>query len=193
MAPITPAIVLQRLQMKKTTEIVKTTTPRREPVRVKLQRVNAGFSETHPPDGQAEIWWARLKEALGTTSSDFVNASLFQLQRAAQLPLSGISELAMNASLALIEAAPRHLRRPQLGSCEPSRLRSRRSVACVTAVTSMSGSSMFTSMTQDRPSLETSALKRPGVYSRRQKHAMTTTNKRTNKARTLAIGPELAQ
>src|SRR5260370_16309323 len=91
--------------MKKTNEIMRTTAPRREPVRVKLQRVNAGFSETHPPDGQAEIWWARLKEALGTSSSDFVNASLFQLQRAAQLPCTGISEVAMNAALAMIEAA----------------------------------------------------------------------------------------
>ena len=105
MASITRAIILQRHEMKKTNEIMRTTAPRREPVRVKLQRVNAGFSETHPPDGQGEIWCARLKEALGTTSSDFVNASLFQLQRAAQLPCSGISELAMNASLALIEAA----------------------------------------------------------------------------------------
>src|SRR5262249_1769202 len=105
MASITRAIVLRRLEMKKTNEMMRTTDPRREPVRVKLQRVNAGFSETYPPDGQREIWWARLKEALGTSSSDFVNASLFQLQRAAQLPFSGISELAMNASLALIEAA----------------------------------------------------------------------------------------
>jgi hypothetical protein len=42
-------------------------------------------------------------------------------------------------------------------------------------------------MTQDRPSLEMSALKRPGVYSRRQKHAMTTTNKGTDKARSLGL------
>jgi hypothetical protein len=33
--------------------------------------------------------------------------------------------------------------------------------------------------------LEMSALKRPGVYSRRQKHAMTTTNKATDKARAM--------
>ena len=105
MASITRAIVLQRLEMKKTNEIMRTTAPRREPVRVKLERVNAGFSKTHPPDGQGEIWWARMKEALGTSSSDFVDASLFQLQRAAQLPCSGISELAMNAALAMIEAA----------------------------------------------------------------------------------------
>jgi hypothetical protein len=99
------AIILQRLEMKKTNEIMRTTAPRRRPVRVKLQRVDAGFSKTYPPDGQGKIWWARLKEALGTSSSDFVNASLFQLQRAAQLPCTGISEVAMNAALAMIEAA----------------------------------------------------------------------------------------
>jgi hypothetical protein len=41
-------------------------------------------------------------------SGDFVEASLFQLQAAARLPRSGISELAVNAALAQIEAeAPR--------------------------------------------------------------------------------------
>jgi hypothetical protein len=56
--------------------------------------------------------WPRLKQALGTSSSDFVNASLLfvnasllQLQQAAQLHCGGISEVAMNAALALIEAA----------------------------------------------------------------------------------------
>ena len=106
MASITPAIVLQRHEMKKTNEIMRTTAPRREPVRVKLQRVNVGFSETHPPDGEGEIWWARLKEALGTTSNDFVNASLFQLQRAAQLPCTGISEVALPALAALAAPQP---------------------------------------------------------------------------------------
>jgi hypothetical protein len=72
---------------------------------VRLQRVDASLSKAYPPDGQGNIWWARLKQALGTSSSDFVNASLFQLQTAAQLPCSGISELAMNAALAMIEAA----------------------------------------------------------------------------------------
>ena len=38
-------------------------------------------------------------------SSDFVDASLLQLQAAAQLPCGGISETATNAALALIEAA----------------------------------------------------------------------------------------
>jgi hypothetical protein len=105
MASITRAVLLQRFNMKKANEVMVGAASRRRPVRVKLQRVNANFSKSYPPDGQGEIWWARLGKALGTSSSDFVNASLFQLQRAAQLPFNGISELAMNASLALIEAA----------------------------------------------------------------------------------------
>jgi hypothetical protein len=79
--------------------------PRRPPVRVKLQRLNSELSKAHPPDGEAKTWWHRLKGALGTTSSDFVNASLLQLQAAARLPCSGISEMAVNAALAMIEAA----------------------------------------------------------------------------------------
>jgi hypothetical protein len=52
-----------------------------------------------------DIWRDRLKKALGTTSNDFVDASLSQLQAAAQLPCGGISEVAINAALAMIEAA----------------------------------------------------------------------------------------
>jgi hypothetical protein len=73
------------------------------PVRVKLKRINAHLAKAYPPNGEGRAWWARLKAALGTTSSDFVNASLFQLQTAAQLPCSGISAIAMNAALAFIE------------------------------------------------------------------------------------------
>jgi hypothetical protein len=79
--------------------------PRRSPVRVKLQRLNAVPAKAYPPNGETKAWWHRLKRALGTTSSDFVNASLFQLQAAARLPCSGISEIALNAALAMIEAA----------------------------------------------------------------------------------------
>jgi len=79
--------------------------PRRAPVRVSLQRINANLSKAHPPDGDGKIWWARLKKGLGTASSDFVDASLYQLQAAAQMHCGGISEMAMNAALALIEAA----------------------------------------------------------------------------------------
>jgi hypothetical protein len=46
-----------------------------------------------------------LKNALGTSSSHFVDASLQQLIAAARLPNSGISEVAVNASLAFIEGA----------------------------------------------------------------------------------------
>jgi hypothetical protein len=59
----------------------------------------------YPPDGQAREWWQRLKNAFGTTSSAFVDASLQQLIAAARLPNSGISETAVNASLAFIEGA----------------------------------------------------------------------------------------
>jgi hypothetical protein len=65
----------------------------------------ASQSKTLPPDGNKEIWWDRLKKALGTTSSDFVDGSLWQLQAAAKLPYTGISETAMNSALAMIEAA----------------------------------------------------------------------------------------
>ena len=50
-------------------------------------------------------WWARLNKALGTSSSDFVNASLLQLQAAARSPFGTISETHINAALAMIEAA----------------------------------------------------------------------------------------
>jgi hypothetical protein len=59
----------------------------------------------HPPDGEHKDWWLRLNKALGTTSSDFVNASLFQIQSASRSPWGGISELSLNAALAMIEAA----------------------------------------------------------------------------------------
>ena len=91
---------------KKTNNSVTTgTEPSLPPVRVKLERVDANLSKAYPPDGESEIWWDRLKQALGTASSDFVNASLFQLQGAARLPCSGISEIAMNAALAMVKAA----------------------------------------------------------------------------------------
>jgi len=76
---------------------------RRGPVRVRTRRITANFSKLYPPDGEGKIWWGRLKKALGTGSSDFVNASLLQLQAAAQFPGSGISETGINAALALIE------------------------------------------------------------------------------------------
>jgi hypothetical protein len=70
---------------------------------VRTRRITASVSKLHPPDGEGKIWWGRLKKALGTGSSDFVNASLHQLQAAAQFPGSGISETGINAALAMIE------------------------------------------------------------------------------------------
>jgi hypothetical protein len=75
------------------------------PVRVKVFRADGKITRVHPPDGDAKNWWQRLNKVLGTTSSDFVNASLFQIQSACRSPWGGISELAMNAALAMIEAA----------------------------------------------------------------------------------------
>jgi hypothetical protein len=75
------------------------------PVRVKLLRPDAYVSQTYPPDGESKNWWRRLNRALGTTSSDFVNASLLQLQAAARSPFGTISETHINAALAMIEAA----------------------------------------------------------------------------------------
>ena len=73
--------------------------------RVKLRRVNCNSSKPYPPDGNGKLWWDRLKAALGTTSSDFVNATLVQIQNASRMPSGGISETSVNAVLALIEAA----------------------------------------------------------------------------------------
>jgi hypothetical protein len=78
---------------------------RPRPVRVKGFRADGKLAKVHPPDGEATNWWRRLNKALGTTSSDFVNASLFQIQSACRSPWGGISELSMNAVLAMIEAA----------------------------------------------------------------------------------------
>jgi hypothetical protein len=44
--------------------------------RVKLRRVNCDFSKAYPPNGDEKRWWDRLKAAMGTTSSEFVNATL---------------------------------------------------------------------------------------------------------------------
>jgi hypothetical protein len=73
--------------------------------RVKLRRIDANLAKAYPPDGANELWWCRLKSALATQSSAFANACLFQLQAAARLPGGGISEIAVNAPLAMVEAA----------------------------------------------------------------------------------------
>ena len=74
------------------------------PVRVKLLRRDAYAEQTAPPDGEGEDWGSRLNKALGTVSTDFVRASLLQVQGAARSPFGTISETAINAALAMIEA-----------------------------------------------------------------------------------------
>jgi hypothetical protein len=78
---------------------------RQPPVRVKLCRTGAYVEKVYPPDGDSKNWWQRLNKALGTVSSDFVNASLLQIQAAARSPFGRISETAMNAALAMIAGA----------------------------------------------------------------------------------------
>ena len=75
------------------------------PVRVTLLRSDAYAEQTAPPDGESKDWWSRLNNALGTVSTDFVRTSLLQLQGAARSPYGTISETAINAALAMIEAA----------------------------------------------------------------------------------------
>jgi hypothetical protein len=77
---------------------------RRPPVRVRTRRITASSVRLYPPNEDRNTWWDRLKNALGTSSSDFVSASLVQLKAAAQFPGSGISEIGINAALAQIEA-----------------------------------------------------------------------------------------
>ena len=78
---------------------------RKPPVRVKVQRQPPKYGKMYPPDGERREWWQALKNALGTASSSFVNVSLLQLQAAARLPDGPLSEVTMNAALAMIEAA----------------------------------------------------------------------------------------
>ena len=82
-----------------------TTGEKLAPVKVRLKQINCNHARPYPPDGQPRDWWERLKDALGTASGAFVEASLHQLIAAARLPGSGISEIAVNASLAFIEGA----------------------------------------------------------------------------------------
>jgi hypothetical protein len=93
------------MSTKTNTSITKTAVQRRRPVRVKLRWLKAGTFQAYPPDGEKQLWWDRLSGALGTASSDFVNAAMFQLQQASQLHCGGISDVAVNAALAMIEAA----------------------------------------------------------------------------------------
>lgn len=73
-----------------------------KPVRVGLRRIKANAARAYPSNGSGKVWWAQLKDALGTQFSDFVNASLIQLTAAARLPGGSICPIAMNSALALI-------------------------------------------------------------------------------------------
>ena len=77
---------------------------REAPVRVKLERINCDIAKSLPPNGDHQAWLDRLQVALGSSSRDFLDATLFQLQAAARLPNSRVSEIAVNAALALIES-----------------------------------------------------------------------------------------
>ena len=90
---------------RKSAKFIAPSDGRPQPVRVRLERINCNLAKAHPVGGKGQLWWAQLNKALGTSSNAFVNASLFQLQGAARLPGSGISEIAVNAALAMIEAA----------------------------------------------------------------------------------------
>jgi hypothetical protein len=78
--------------------------PREAPVRVKLERINCDVGKLLPPNSSHSEWVGRLQAALGTASIEFVDATLYQLQAAARLPNSGVSEMAVNAALAMIES-----------------------------------------------------------------------------------------
>ena len=90
---------------KKLRQATLATGARPGPVRVRLQRITADVAKPYPPEGMNRDWWQRLKNAFGTDSSAFIQASLYQLTAAARLPGSGICETAVNASLAFIEGA----------------------------------------------------------------------------------------
>jgi hypothetical protein len=77
------------------------------PVRIRLVRPDAYNEQTSPPASEQDIkaWEARLNAALGTVSPDFVRSSLLQIQSAARSPYGTVSEMAINAALAMVEAA----------------------------------------------------------------------------------------
>jgi hypothetical protein len=77
---------------------------KKAPIRVKLERITCDIAKSLPPEGDHQVWFNRLMAACGSASPDFISATLFQLQAAARLPNSGLSEIAVNAALAMIES-----------------------------------------------------------------------------------------
>jgi len=51
-----------------------------------LRRINCDAAKSYPAEGMSREWWQRLKNAFGTASSAFVQASLYQLITAAWPP-----------------------------------------------------------------------------------------------------------
>ena len=95
-----------KLQQTEQDGVSTTSAGRASQVRVKLKRINSEEAAPCPPQNETrDDWWERLKAALGTCSGAFVQVALAQLIAACRLPGTGISELAVNSALALIEAA----------------------------------------------------------------------------------------
>ena len=84
MAAIAGAVLCEayedKMSSKATAASVAAPLQRQSPVRVRSRRITSDSAKLYPPDGEERIWWDRLQKALGTSSSDFVNASLHQLQ-----------------------------------------------------------------------------------------------------------------
>jgi hypothetical protein len=87
------------------TDLVRLEAVHRGPNTREVAACQRQFLETYPPDGDSKRWWDRLKAALGTSSSDFVNATLVQIQNASRLRSGSLSEMSVNSVLAFIEAA----------------------------------------------------------------------------------------
>lgn len=86
-------------------DIIRPMPSRKPPVKAVLERVDASISRVMPGDVPVAEWRKRLRATLATASDEFVDATLIQLQSAARLPNSGVSELAVNAALAFIDGA----------------------------------------------------------------------------------------
>jgi hypothetical protein len=65
-------------------------------------RVFAKLKQGSKSSSKSRAWWGRK---VCQRRNAFINSSLVQLQAAARLPFGGISETAVNAALAMIEAA----------------------------------------------------------------------------------------
>jgi hypothetical protein len=83
---------------KRSKALAPTADGRREPPAI------PDHAQVDQPDGGGIEWWTRRNNSLGISSSAFVNASLYQIEATARLPEGGISPVAVNGALALLEA-----------------------------------------------------------------------------------------